>query len=485
MNIKNFLFENLNIRQTVAKNTFWLGVNQVGGRFIRVLLFIYAARVLGVSNYGLFSYAVGIVGLFFILSDLGGLTSVLMVESARNPDERKKYISTSFFIKIILLLVSFVFLIIVAPFIAKFSGVMTLLVILAISSIFEQLKEFLFAIPRSLEKMEIETLFNFVYNIVLVVIGFLVLKLYPDVFYLSLVYVIISTAGFIFLLWYLREYLRGITKNVSSSLIKPILNYTLPLSISSIFSALALNLDNLLLGFFRTSSEIGFYNAAQKPGLIITIFPSILAASIFPLLSRLTDNRGKFSKVMEQTFHLIFLLVLPITFGGFILAKETMVFLYGAQYASAATIFKITLAGLIFASPVVILNNALFVFGKQKSLLVAGIISGISSTALNLILIPRYGNIGAATASLISISLVSTWLNWKLYSIISYNIFSQLGRSSIAVVIMGILVLIFKYLGWPFLFNVMLGAIIYLLVLYLLKEPLLFKKEWQKILSSN
>ena len=483
MNIKKFLFKNTNIRQTVAKNTFWLGVNQVGGRFIRAFLFIYAARVLGVSNYGLFSYAIGIVGLFFVLSDLGGLTSVLMVESARNPDDRQKYISTSLLIKIVLLAISFIFLIVVAPLVSKFSGVMTLLIILAIASIFDQLKEFLFAIPRSLEKMEIETVFNFVYNIVLVITGFVVLKQYPDVFYFSLVYAVVSVVGLIFLLWYLREYLRGITKNISASLIKPILKYTLPLGVASIFSALALHFDNLLLGFFKTSSEIGFYNAAQKPGLIIVILPSLLAASIFPLLSRLTDDRKKFRKVIEQIFGLIFLMVLPITFGGFILAKETMVFLYGVQYIPAATIFKITLAGLIFASPIVILNNSLFVFGKQKSLLAAGIISGISSTVLNLILIPRYGNIGAATASLISILLVSAWLNWKFYSIIPYNILSQLGRASIAVIVMSILVLIFKYWEWPFLPNVVLGAAIYLLVLYLLKEPWLFRKEWQKILS--
>ena len=50
--IKESLFSNRSLRQTVAKNTFWLTAGNVTGRIIKAGLIIYVARVLGAAGYG-------------------------------------------------------------------------------------------------------------------------------------------------------------------------------------------------------------------------------------------------------------------------------------------------------------------------------------------------------------------------------------------------------------------------------------------------
>ena len=54
--IQDWLLNNKTVGQTVAKNTFWLFSGQLISRLLRAAIVIYAARVLGASSWGAFSY---------------------------------------------------------------------------------------------------------------------------------------------------------------------------------------------------------------------------------------------------------------------------------------------------------------------------------------------------------------------------------------------------------------------------------------------
>src|SRR3989304_2441108 len=100
--IKEFLFQNKNIRQTIAKNAFWLSFGEIIGRILRAGVVIYSARILGAEQWGVFSYAITLAAMFTIFSDIG-LSSVLTREAAKDPLNRDRYFSTIFVFKIILI----------------------------------------------------------------------------------------------------------------------------------------------------------------------------------------------------------------------------------------------------------------------------------------------------------------------------------------------------------------------------------------------
>ena len=64
-----FLFKNLGVRQSIFKNTFWLALEEVISKLLKLILIIYVARILGVTNYGKFIFALAFVSLFVIFSD--------------------------------------------------------------------------------------------------------------------------------------------------------------------------------------------------------------------------------------------------------------------------------------------------------------------------------------------------------------------------------------------------------------------------------
>src|SRR5215475_6269490 len=100
--LRAFLLENRSAKQTVAKNAVWLSISQLGGRVIRSAIIIYAARVLGASEYGVFSYAITLAGFVSAFMDLG-VNALLMRDITRAYEcERQRLFSASLAIKLTL-----------------------------------------------------------------------------------------------------------------------------------------------------------------------------------------------------------------------------------------------------------------------------------------------------------------------------------------------------------------------------------------------
>src|SRR5512141_2957028 len=102
--IKRSLFENKDTRQTVAKNTFWLTVANFGGRGIKAIIIVFAARALGTAGYGVFSYALTLAAFFTFFLD-PGVNSMVMREipKARDEESRLRILSTTFVMKLALI----------------------------------------------------------------------------------------------------------------------------------------------------------------------------------------------------------------------------------------------------------------------------------------------------------------------------------------------------------------------------------------------
>ena len=67
----SFFLDNINLKQTILKNTFWLVMAEIIIRILKLVLVIYVARILGATEYGKFTFALSFAMLFVALSDLG------------------------------------------------------------------------------------------------------------------------------------------------------------------------------------------------------------------------------------------------------------------------------------------------------------------------------------------------------------------------------------------------------------------------------
>jgi O-antigen/teichoic acid export membrane protein len=471
--IKSFLFENLSARQTFTKNVFWLSVANVANRSIRAILIIYAARALGVAGYGIFSYAVGLAAFFSIFSDMG-VSAMITKEASRDHSSIKKYLSAALFIKVILIAISAVLIIFIAPFFSNIKEALPLLPLAALLIAFDGLRDLTFAITRARERMELEAAIGAVTNIAITALGLITLLSNPTPTYFLLGYSLGSGLGTIFAWWMLGEYLKGVVGNFDLSLAKKVFVNAIPFSLMGLMGTLMLNTDTVILGYLSDAEQIGLYSAGQKIVFLLYMLPTILSSAIFPSMSRLAkENKQRFDDVLSSALTATFLISIPLFAGGVILSEGLMNMIYGNAFAAGISTFCVMLFTVILIFPQTFLTNGIFAFDGQKNFIKLTTIGVIGNAILDVILIKQYGIIGSAIATS-AVGLIITMLMWKeMKKFSNFSSLNKLGKILIATGAMSALSLLLKSFGVHTLLNISASALFYFVLLFISKEEIL------------
>jgi O-antigen/teichoic acid export membrane protein len=411
--VKKFFFQNTSIKQTVIKNTTWLFVGEIVMRFLKLILFIYAARKLGTSEWGVFSYALALMSTFEIISDIG-VNSVILRETARKTNNVKEYISTSFFLKLFLSFISATALFSLIFFIKNTDAVKILIPITALMLFFDSMGEFGFSLNRAFEKMELEAMTKIATTALLVVLGFVFILDHPKAISISYAYLIAGIVETIIMYFILRPHFSNLFSTFNKNLIPFIFREAWPLATVAIIGIIMSNIDMVILGWFTNSNNIGLYSAAQKPVQIIYLVPSLLSTAIFPVFSRLAlTDKEKIKSVIRKSLNFSLIIALLINAGVLLIGGPIFKLAFGQQYISAIPLFKIMSLAIITGGPGIIISNALFALGEQKRLIQFISVTLVTDIILCLILIPRYGIYGAAIAVTVSQTIGNLFLITK------------------------------------------------------------------------
>ncbi len=473
--IKSLLFENTSIRQTVAKNVFWLSVSNFGGRFLRAAIIIYGARVLGTTEWGIFSYAISLVTFITVFVD-AGVSQILVREFSKlaDPVRQRKVISTSFILKMTLICIGVLAIIWLGPFLTSIEGVKAILPIAAFIFAFDNVREFGFSIVRAAEKMQLETGLYLLTNLAIIVFGFIFLRLSSTVGAFTFAYALGTAVGMAATLYTIRGKLTGLFSNFEFPILRSILSSGWPLAISAVLGMLMINTDILLIGFFQSANDVGLYSAAQRIVQLLYILPAVINVSLLPSFSRLANKENeKLRGILELIVSFTFLIAIPIAVGGILLGGQIIEFVFGSSYVGGTSSFQVLLLTILIDFPVVILTNVAFAYGKQKSLMIYSGIGGLSNVILDLILIPRFGILGSAWATLFAQAISVAYL-WKVVRGVSRpKILPHLRKIILATVCMAVAVILVALTGAHVIAAVLAGMAVYAGMLFLLKEPLL------------
>ena len=473
--IARLLCSNRTLGQTVAKNTFWLGVSQLASRLLRAIVVIYAARWLGANGYGVFSYALAIAGFLSLFSDIG-VNWILVRESARHPDSRSKYIATTFFAKTALLSVALLLLLFAAPFLVKIEGAKLLLPVVALLFFSDGLREFGFALIRSLEQMETEAGINVFTNAATVTISLVALWHYRTPYSLALAYTIASLLGTLLTAGLLRSHLSGLVNNFQRQLVAPMLRAIWPFAAMNLLWSIFMYTDVLMLGWLSTATKVGLYSAAQRPVQLLLVLPMTVAASLLPALSRFAHQAdSRFKSLIERGLALVMLMALPLAGGGVVIAHQLITLLYGAEYGPSIQIFRVLSLSFLITFPILVINNAVFAREWQARFLPNMLAGALSNVVLNWILIPHWGGLGAAAATVVSQLLAYGTIYYGMQRRVGFTMLPVIYRMIIATILMMVVIELAGRWGINFYLLMAAGIITYTVTLLALREPLIAK----------
>jgi O-antigen/teichoic acid export membrane protein len=383
--------------QRIAANTVWLFAGRVLAGMFHLLAMAWLGRLLGVSDYGKIIFAFTYVAIFNNLS-VFGIDTVIIREISRDPSASKRLISCGMSIKFFFCLISILMALACLCFFDVDTDTYAVTCILLLTLFLNSLRT-----PKTLFEA-------FLKSPLLVAIEItnkaaaLVAVAAAAILDLSLLVltVIIALSELPSLALLLR-----LCKNdfkFSLRLDRPIAKFILrdawQLGIMSILVVIYFRVDTLMLLHFEGNEAVGYYSAAYIILTSLMIVPDAFVRSIFPLMS---NSFGKDPLVLERTFYrslkylstMAFLVVLI----GFMFSKDIILFLYGEKFLPSADALSVLIfaAGIIFISHLV--STTLTAVNRQKMNLLLSLTNLILNILLNLALIPTYGYIGAAVAT--------------------------------------------------------------------------------------
>lgn len=167
--------------------------------------------------------------------------------------------------------------------------------------------------------------------------------------------------------------------------------------------------------------------------------------------------------------------------AGFLVLSENLCnWFLGDGYAEVPLLLKIMSLRFFFSGFSSILSEQLFIImGKEKYMTIATLISALINVALNFLLIPKIGAIGASittTFSEVVVLFILLFLSFKNKLLSLKEIISPSWRYLISSLIMfGIISIIQSYMNYSilnFLLITFIGSIIYFTILLCLKEKI-------------
>jgi O-antigen/teichoic acid export membrane protein len=161
-------------------------------------------------------------------------------------------------------------------------------------------------------------------------------------------------------------------------------------------------LDVVLLGFLSNAHSVGLYSAAVKLTKIIIPFVISIGAVTMPKMSHYfaTKNFKEIQSLLEKSLHFILFFSIPSFAGLALLAPELIALFSGKQFMAGTLSMQILallpiLIGLGYFWGLQILIPA----GKDKEMVYSVIAGMIVAVSLNIILVPRLGDVGESIAN--------------------------------------------------------------------------------------
>jgi O-antigen/teichoic acid export membrane protein len=448
---------------TIAKNTSYFTLALILQKIISLSYFTIYARALGPADLGQYYFAISVTSIFSIFIDLG-LSNVVTREVAKYPEKAKAILGSVMAVKLPLTILTV--LAIIGWTVSWDYALLTqqLIYVSMAAMLLDSFTGVFYSIARGFHNLKFESISSVLFQVIVLILSLIVLKQNLAITWLMGTLVAASLFNFIYSMTVVRSVwsLSG-WPHWDRQLIKELFSIALPFGIFVIVQRFYTFFDSVLLFKLAGDRAVGLYQIPFKIIIALQFLPMAFVASLYPALSSFWhSNRDRLASLFERAIMYCLMIAVPISLGAIVMA-EKIVLLFKDEFSESALLLKVSMAAVPFmflGFPVGALLNAC---DKQKRNTVNMTITAFLSALMNLILIPKFGVLGACITTLIT-SIVMLALGWNIIPDITKIHWRPLLDSVWRITSAGLIMAIFAFIAKPYLHPVLtigLAAIIY------------------------
>lgn len=387
----------------VGVNTLWLIGDRITRMGIGLIVGVWIARYFGPELFGTWNYILAFVGLFTTVATLG-IDGIVVRDLTLNLDKVKNYLGSVFGLRLIFGIVSAILCLIFSLILSADDQLIVILIgILTTTLIFQAF---------DVVDLYFQSIIKSYYTVLSKGLAFLIISIIKITLILytsSIVYFIWANVfevilSSIFLLFALRrEKINFFEFKWESTIAKKMITEGWPLIIAGVLVMVYLKIDQIMLKELATEKSVGIYAAAVRISEIWYFIPVVISTSIFPyLLKQQAISDERYVLTLKRMYSLFFWIAFLIAIFINLISVPIIGLLYGAEYLPASEVLSIHIWAGIFVFLGVASSQFLMAENIVKFSLYRTLIGAITNIILNFILIPKYQEVGAAYATLVS-----------------------------------------------------------------------------------
>lgn len=463
------------------KNNFLLNLSTtITGLLFPLITFPYASRILMADGIGQVQFFQSIIDYVSLCTALG-IPLYAVREIARIRDNKELRSRTTIEILLlhaILTLVGYIVVFILAKTVAKIEIDASLFFLLSTTLFFNTIGVAWFY--QAIEDFKYITLRSLFVRILSLVALFIFVKTKQDLFYYAGILVIGTVGNNIFNFFRLRKYIK-LSKGEFKRL--NLLRHLIPalkIFILNLVISIYVNLDSVMLGFLKNEESVGYYAAATRLTKAILGIVSSLGAVLLPRFSNMITNGQKeeFQLLANKVASFTIALSLPMSVGLIFMAAPIIHIFCGNGFEPSILTLKLVAPIVLFIGLSGIIGmQILYPQGREKYVIISTMVGACINLLINYLLIPQYGQYGAALGTVIAEFMVTVIMILLGRKYLPINILSKqnlhylIGSIVISILLAFLFVFPLHEVNY-LLIGILLSVIVYYAYLLMIKDTL-------------
>jgi O-antigen/teichoic acid export membrane protein len=387
----------------ILSNIGWLFSESALRMGIGLIVGVWLARYLGPEQFGLLNYALAFVSLFVAIATLG-LKDIVVRDIVNDSSRTNEILGTSFLLRLIGGLISIALVFVSINYIENDDPLAkSVIVILGFTLVFQASEVVRCWFESEVMSKYIVWMQNGVFLTGAAIKVYLILA---QASLLAFVWVIffeaLSLAAGMFAV-YLWKAGQLSAWHPSLARAKGLLRDSWPLILSAIAVTIYMRIDQIMLGQMMGNEAVGIYTAAVRISEVWYFIPVAIVASVFPsILNARKQSDLLYNQRLQKLYDLMVLLSLAVALPMTFLSDWVVVLLFGHAYTDAGLVLAIHIWAALFVFLGVASEKWFVAENRQALSFQRTLLGALVNIGLNIFLIPKFGIVGAAYATVIS-----------------------------------------------------------------------------------
>ncbi len=387
----------------IVDNMGWLFFDKVLRMGVGLLVGVWVARYLGPEQFGLFSFVFAFVGMFGAVAGLG-LQNIVVRDIVRDPSCKEETLGTAAMLQLVGGMLAYG-CVMGTIFLLRPEETMAKLLVAILGSVL--LFKFSDVALYWFESQVLSKYTVWAQNGCFLIFAAIKVSLILTSASLSaFAWATAAEAALVSLVVFYVLGLRGPKfQQLRFSILrtKSLLGDSWPLLLSSMAVMVYMRTDQIMLGQMLGDDAVGIYSAAVRISEVWYFIPMMIVASVFPaILEAKKRDEKQYLQRLQRLYDLMVRLSVAIALPMTFISTPLVVALFGAAYVESGPVLAIHIWASVFVFLGVASSQWFIAENRQLLSFQRTVLGAVINIVLNFILIPRFGVVGSAYATVIA-----------------------------------------------------------------------------------